>query len=276
MRRGIQFRGMSHKAQQVQNTKILLLAILMLVRVPALAQTPDGFSWVDTASDKATTNTIRRALKLSSDTAIRKVGVRDGFALVFTESSDGWSIYNFSRTSHKSEILVSGYRVKVLTWRGSDSLELGITYFDCWECEADTLFTTLHFIKERGWSARWPNPKSNPAYPHPGAVVSIGDAGAPYSDDEVDQVFAVIVQKSGLAVGRWYHSRNMATGKISDEVTKYSVDPSTGKDPVESLSGTAALHWQREICDKTKSLAAPRIGQNSKACRQILRSMGQR
>jgi hypothetical protein len=257
----------------VQKTKIFLFAVLTLVRVPVLAQSPNGFSWIDTSSEKTTMTTIRRALKLNPDTAIRKVGVLDGFAVVFTESAeDGWSVYNFSRTSRKAEILVSGYRVKVLTWMGSDPREVGITYLDCWECEAATLFTTIHLSKGTGWSARWPNPKSNPTSPQPGAVVSIGDAGAPYNDSDVDQVFAVVDQKSGLAAGRWYHSVNATTGKILDDVTKYSVDPATGKGRVDSLTGTSALHWQREICDESRILTRPRIGQNSKACRAVLRT----
>ena len=263
----------SRKAQQVQNTKVVLLAIFMLVRVPTLAESPHGFSWIDTASHKTTMNAIRRALKPKPDTVIRRVGVLDGFAVVFTESTeDGWSVYNFSQASKKTEILVSGYRVKVMTWMGSDSRELGITYLDCWGCEAATLFTTIHFIKGAGWSARWPRPKSNSTFPQPGAVVSFGDAGAPYDDNEVDQVFAVIDQKSGLAAGGWFHSRNMTTGKISDEVTKYSVDAATGKDRIESLTGTSALHWQKEICDETRTLTKPRVGQNSKACREVLRT----
>ena len=179
-------------------------------------------------------------------------------------------------TSHRlrriAVILVRGYRVKVLTWMGSDPRELGITYLHCWGCEAATLFTTIHFSKGTGWSARWPNPKSNPTYPQPGAVVSYGDAGAPYTDDDVDQIFAVIDQKNGLAAGSWYHSRNTITGKISDNVTKYSVDSANGKDRIESLTGTAALHWQREICDESRTLTRPRIGQNSKACREVLRT----
>ena len=48
------------------------------------------------------------------------------------------------------------------------------------------------------------------------------------SDEQVDVVFAVIsTQKNGssFAVGSWLHQYNAATGKIDDDVERYSVGP---------------------------------------------------
>jgi len=156
-----------------------------------------------------------------------------------------------------------------MDWPGS---ELAITYYDCWECEAATLFTTIRFKDNTGWQARWPNKTQDANYPQPGAVVEMTDVGDPYDDDVVDQVFAVIaLPNSRFAVGSWIHSRNAKNGKIDDRVQQYSIDPNTQQDRVERLVGQAALNWERQICNPSNILIQPSIGQDSKACRSILR-----
>ncbi len=258
---------------------VFLLAIPMISAVPSSAKTPEGFSWVDPQSDKATIAAIRHALKASSYTSIRRVGVEGDSAIVMTtfresgEEADHWSIYNVTLATNKAEMLVSGYRVKVLDWIGSTTPELAIAYYDCWGCEAATLFTTIHFTKGTGWRARWPNKKGNADYPQPGAIVSYGDAGEPYDDNDVDQIFAVVNQPDGgFAVGSWFHSRDIKRGKINDDVERYSIDPTTGEDHVERLTGDSALKWERELCSQSNTPAGPNIGQSSKACRRALTS----
>jgi hypothetical protein len=170
-------------------------------------------------------------------------------------------------------VLVFGYGVKLLDWIGAANDELAITYFDCWECEAATLFTTLQFIKGSGWRARWPNKTQNSAYPQPGAVALMTDVGEPYDDNDVDFVFAVVTQPGkSFAAGSWFHSRNSKTGKIEDDVERYSLDTKTGKDRVEKLDGQAALNWERRICTPSSIRIQPSFGQHSKACRSILRA----
>jgi len=219
---------------------------------------------------------VHRALKSEPHTSIHKVGVEDGFAIVLTtihedEDSYRWSIYSLSLVTGRMRILVSGYKVKLLDWVGKSSPELAITYYDCWGCEAATLFSTLHYIKGVGWRARWPNKTVDPNYPQPGAVVSYGDAGEPYDDNVVDQVFAVVSQPNGgFAAGRWFHSRDTKTGKIDNDVEKYSFDPATGEDHVEKLTGSQSLAWRREICTPSYALIKASIGQDSKACQKVL------
>ena len=255
---------------------ILLLAISTFLIKPGLAQRPAGFSWIDIASDKTTMNNVRHTLKTDAHTSIRRVGLEDGFALVLTttyedQDSDRWSIYSLSLATGNARILVSGYKVKLLDWIGKISPELAISYYDCWGCEAATLFTTLNFIKGAGWSARWPNKTVDQKYPQPGAVVSYGDAGEPYDDDVVDQIFAVVSQPDGeFSAGSWFHSRNTKTGKIDDDVEKYFFDPETGKDRVEKLTGAPSLAWRREICTSSNFLIKASIGQDSMSCRRVL------
>jgi hypothetical protein len=253
-----------------------MLAVFALFQMLCLAQRPAGFSWIDTASNKATMNIVHHALKIDSQTSIRKVGLEDGFALVLTtthndDDSDRWSIYNLSLGTGKALILVSGYKIELLDWAGKNSPELAIKYYDCWGCEAATLFTTLHFTKGIGWSARWQNKTQDPNYPQPGAVVSYGDAGEPYDDDVVDQIFAVVSQPNGgFAAGSWYHSQDTKTGKVDDDVEKYYFDSATSTDRIEKLNGDPALTWAREICKSSNALIKVSIGQDSKSCRRIL------
>jgi len=261
----------------MKRARIILLVFPLLMTIQTFAQASTGFSWIKPETDKATMAVVRHALKLNAYTSLRKVGIVDRFAIVMTTSheegdADQWSIYSLSLATRKSRILVSGYRVTVLDWIGTNSPELAITYFDCWGCEAATLFTTLHYKKDIGWMARWPNKTPDANYPQPGAVVSYGDAGEPYDDDMVDQVFSVVLQPNGgFAAGSWFHSRNTKTGKVSNDVEKFYIDLTTGEDRVEQLSGERSLEWRREICTPSNVLLIKAsIGQNSKSCRRVL------
>ena len=98
------------------------------------------------------------------------------------------------------------------------------------------------------------------------------DVGDPYDDDVVDQVFAVITQpNSRFAAGSWTHSRNTKNGKVDNSVERYSVDPTTQEDRIGRLTGQAALSWESQIYNPTNILIQPSNGQDSNACRNVLR-----
>jgi hypothetical protein len=263
----------------MRKTCFLISTALLFFTQFCVAGVPAGFSWVNLESDKTTMAEIRRALHDPSISAIREVGVEGGFALVMTASReadaptpdyDRWSIYNVSLKSGNSRILVSGYGVKLLNWIGAAQDELAISYYDCWECEAATIFTTLRFKKGDGWKARWLNKTQDSNYPQPGAAELITDI-AEEDANQVELVFAVIAQPNGsFAVGSWVHSRNSKTGKTEDDVERYSIDPVTKEDRVEKLDGRAALNWEREICTESSISMNPSSGQDSKACRGAL------
>jgi uncharacterized membrane protein len=131
----------------------------------------------------------------------------------------------------------------------------------------------LHFTKSIGWKARWPNKEGVKDNPQPGAVVLLGDVGEPYDDSEVDEVYAIVAwPDNSFAIGSWTHSRDEKTGKIDDNVVKYSVNPKTGEDRVETLTGPAALKWERELCRQSNIRIQPSSGQDSKACRSVLKT----
>jgi hypothetical protein len=243
------------------------------------AGTPLGFTWVNLETDKATMSSVRHALHDQAITSIREVGVEEDYALVMTASRDtgaptpdydSWSVYSIELRTGKNHLLVFGYGIKLVDWIGPANDELAITYYDCWECEAATVFTTLRFIKNSGWTARWPNKTQNWAFPQPGAVVFSTDEGE-LNADEVDQVYAVVTQPGDtFAVGSWVRSPDPKTGKIEENVDRYSFDPKTGMDRVEKLIGQAALNWERTICAPTNIMVQPSMGQHSKACRGVL------
>ena len=268
--------------EMMQWSSVFASAIFLLLAASSRADTPPGFTWVNLETDSATMAKVRHALHGTASSAIREVGLEDGFALVMATSReagaptpdyDEWCVYNLSLRTGKRELLVFGYGVKLLDWIGKANDELAITYYDCWECEAATLFTTLHFTKGTGWSARWPNKPQVAGFPQPGAVALMTDVGDPYDDDDVDQVFAVVAQPgNGFAVGSWFHSRNTETGKVDDDVELYSIDSRSGGDRTQKLVGPAALNWKRRLCTQSDILIRPSIGLDSKACRNLLRA----
>src|SRR5271155_2632148 len=170
------------------------------------AQLPKGFSWANLEADTKAMSVVHHALRDTSVTAIREVGIEGDYALVMTASRENgaptpdydlWSIYNVSLSDGTSQILVSGYGVRLLDWIGSQKDELAITYYDCWECEPATIFTTLRFRAGSGWKARWPNKTQEVSSPQPGAVALMCGVGDPYDDNVVDQVFAVVSDPNG-------------------------------------------------------------------------------
>jgi hypothetical protein len=215
------------------------------------AQLPKGFSWVNLEADTKAMSVVHHALRDTSVAAIREVGIEGDYALVMTASRENgaptpdydlWSIYNVSLSDGTSQILVSGYGVRLLDWIGSQKDELAITYYNCWECEATTIFTTLRFRAGSGWTTRWLDKTQGTSFPQPGAVVLMTDVGDPYDDNIVDQVFAVVSEPNGgYAAGSWVHSRNTSTGKTEDDVELYIFDPKSDQDRVQKLEGQSAL-----------------------------------
>ena len=263
----------------MHRAKTFLLTSLLLLTTLSYAQLPANFTWINIESDQKVMPLVRRALHDPNITAIREVGVEDGYALVMTASRDKedptpdydtWTIYNVALNSGKSRVLAIGYGVKILDWIPPSPSELAITYYDCWACEAGTLFTTFHFVNGTGWRARWPGKPTDAGRPLPGAVLIYADEGE--FDESTEQIYAIVKQPdSGFAVGNWTHSRNETTGKFEDDVERYSIDAATGADRVEKLTGKAALDWQREICTQSNVQIEPSAGQDSRRCRAILK-----
>jgi hypothetical protein len=243
---------------------------------------PGSFHWVDFRHDTATVQRVEQALKAEDYTAIREIGVSGGFALVMAirrefgqdvPEGDQWFVYNVSTKSGEVETLLIGYSLEIKGWisfRSRDEQDLGIVYLHCWECEPASLFTAFHYDPRNGWRARWANKENDK---QPGITFRVTDVGEPYTNEDVDQVFAVLAPHDGVAtVGTWYHSRDLATGKTTDGVSRFSVDPLTGKDKSTSLTGSDAKEWERRLCKAADSSSGLAVGQSSWTCKGVLSS----
>lgn len=269
-----------HKRARVRINSVKLLLVSLAISANAHGQMPAGLRWVDFKREAATVQRVEHALMAEDYTAIREIVLADEFALVMavrrsswqaTPAEDQWLVYSVSTKNWDARKLLVGYDLRAKNWlsfRSRDKQDLGITYLDCDECEPATLFTALHYNPRDGWRARWAN-KENPD--QPGIPVRVTDVGNPYTNEDVDQVFAVLAPKDSVAkVGTWYHSRDLTTGKLSDDVIRFFVDPSTGKDQSAVLSGSEAKAWEAQLCKATDSWSVPAMGQSSQACKQIL------
>jgi len=260
--------------------RIGFLSLILLFRAGGQAQVPAEFHWVDFKGEPAIVSTVEHALKAEHYTAVREIGIRGEFALVMvvrrdsaqdTPLGDQWTVYNLSMKSGSLRTLISGYNLNIKTWirfQSKGETDLAVVYMDCWECEPASLFTALHYNPREGWRARWTNEK---APNQPGIVFLITDVGDPYTNEDVDQVFAVFARQGEVAsTGTWYHSRDLGSGKVTDTVSKFYVDPVTGKDKSVDLTGQAATQWERQLCRPKGSPYGLYQGQSSQGCKRLL------
>jgi hypothetical protein len=262
--------------------ELALLALLTSLSTVGIAQSqmPDGFHWVDFKKEASTVSDVEQALKAENYTAIREIGLSDGFALVLavwrepgqsTPEGDQWLVYSVSTRDWKAQTLLSGYNLQIRDWitfQRNTRPDIAIVYLDCWECEPASLFTALHYDPHDGWRARWVNEK-NPQ--QPGIPFLFTDVGDPYTNEDVDQVFAVFTRGDNVAsVGTWYHARDLSTGKVSESVSRYSVDASTGKDNEAGLKGQEASKWIVQLCKADGSSSSVLEGQSSRGCKRVL------
>lgn len=262
--------------------ELAVLALITSLSTAGIAQSqmPDGFHWVDFKKEVSTVSDVEQALKTENYTAIREIGLSDGFALVLavwrepgqaTPEGDQWLVYSVSTKDWKAQTLLSGYNLQIRDWitfQKNTKPDIAIVYLDCRECEPGSLFTALHYDSHDGWRARWVNEKDSD---HPGIPFLITDVGDPYTNEDVDQVFAVFTPSEGVAsVGTWYHSRDLGTGKVSDTVTRYSIDTPNGKDNESVLTGQAPSKWILQLCKADGSSAALLGGQSTASCRKAL------
>lgn len=267
---------------------VFFAGLLCCAAIPGLAQdeVPAGFHWINLKQENSTISKIEQVLSGENYTAIREIGLTDSFALVMTVQrdpdqttfyGDGWRVYNISWKTWTVQSLIYGYDLQVRDWirfQPNRAQDLGIVYKDCWECEPASLFTALHYDPQKGWRARWSNEKDRS---HPGIVIEVTDVGDPYTNEKVDQVFAVLTPHDAVAsVGTWYYSKDLSTGKISEAATKFWVDQSTGQDRSAELTGVEATAWKKKLCKAAGAPFGLSQGQSSQACRRMIIASGKK
>lgn len=231
---------------------VFLAALALLGCGLACAETlPAGFSWITAQSNPAAMASVRSALRGAKYARICKAGIASGYALVMVSSTscrpmttdsfgdEVWSVYNISLASNARQLLLSGHAARLFGWIGSQNDEFAIAYYDCWNCEADRLFTTLHLFKGRGWQARWPHQSDMPG-------LLAESAGNEDSPEETYTSFKVMLRPDrGIDVLSILRYVNIETNKTAYSATHGWIDPRTGQEHTEKIPVSDIAKWKK-------------------------------
>lgn len=245
-------------------------------------QAPDSFHWIDFHSerDQSVVAWVTRSLAVEQWTAIREIGVQFDAALVVTTlranpqggtTGDSFSVWSASLTTHKVVRLLQGSDLRLLDWlqlAPGRQRELAALYNDCSSCTPSTFFTVFHYdISQHGWNARWL---------HGSQAIGVHSANPPQGVSWT-QVFAVLANPNGDEfAGTWTHFDYGKQKPAEDYVYTYDVDPSTGLDRVQPVSGKQAAAMEQRLCSAQDAVLGLKSGQNSELCQQMLHPQEER
>jgi hypothetical protein len=254
-----------------------IAAALTATTSASAQQAPDTFHWVDfhAQSDQSVIVWVTRALQGEKWTAIREIGVEYDAALVVTTlrsspeaaaNEDTFAIWSVSLTDHLVTPLIKGVNLRWTDWlhfaKGA-ATEPGVLYEDCADCAATTYFTAFHYdISRHAWAARWMSGGQ-------GVPVWRGDppAGVAWT-----QVFAVMAAPDGIElVGTWNHLDNVAQKTAEDYVYRYDLDPWSGLERTQHLSGNQAEGMKMRLCRAEDAVPRLARGQDSPLCQQYVK-----
>ena len=257
---------------------VLIALLLTLSSSLSSQQAPESFRWIDFHSpkDQDVVTWVTRSLAVGDWTAIREIAVEYDAALVVTTNrpspqaqpnADTFTIWTASLTDHSYAPLIRGVNLRWLDWmRFVDDApyELAILYEDCGNCVANTFFTAFHYdVKTHSWLARWiRNNQGVPMY----------SANTPPGIDW-SQAYAAFAEGNGREyVITWSHF-DYASKKPSDDfIYRYDVDPITGLDRIQPMSGRGATDMEMRICRGQDAVSGLSRGQDSPICQKILPS----
>ena len=255
-----------------------IIAAALAATTPLSAQqAPDTFHWVDfrAQSDQSVIVWVTRALQGEKWTAIREIGVEYDAALVVTTlrsssrsaaNADTFAIWNVSLTDHLVMPLIKGVNLRWTDWlrfaKGAPA-EPGILYDDCADCAATTYFTSLHYdVSRHAWASRWMSG---------GQAVPVW-RGSPPAGVAWTQVFAVMADPNGIELaGAWNHLEHAAQKTAEDYVYQYDLDPWSGLERTQLLSGNQAEAMKMRLCRAEDAVPGLARGQDSPLCRQFVR-----
>ena len=273
----------------IQTGLLIALGFALLTALPAFAQPSlEAFHWIDfrDSNDAPTVAWVTQSMKAEHWTVIREIGVQWDAALVITSQratpqsapgSDTYTVWTVDLTKRLVQPLLHGVNPRILSWTtfggaSSPLPELGFVYDDCYGCDApSTFFTTLYYSPtDHAWRARWMR----------------GDqAAALHSSGTVDgvvrtQVYGLLTEPPGRDVlATWNHYDYGGTKPAEDFVFEYSVDPNTGLEQMQGLSGDHAEAMERRLCragvnqatggQMDPSMAILAAGQDSALCQEV-------
>lgn len=261
----------------LRNSIAVLISVVLVAAVPIHAQQAFGnFYWVDFHSqkDQDVIVWVTRSLAVEKWTAIREIGVEYDSALVLTTdratpqspaNTDTFTVWNVSLTNHMVTLLIKGVNLRWLDWMrfsANGQEEPAVLYNNCFQCAADTYFTAFHYdLQRRMWMARWLH----------------GGQGAPLWSGNLaqiagwTQVYAGLVESNGRElIGTWDHLDNGRQRPPEDYIYRYDLDPFSGQESAQLLSGQAADAMKLRICSAQDVIPGLARGQDSPLCQQYV------
>jgi hypothetical protein len=215
---------------------------------------------------------VTRALAVEDWTAIREIGVEYDAALVVTThratpqaapNADSFTIWSVSLTNHALTPLLKGYNLRWLDWMTlteGGAQELPVLYDNCIECAPGTLFTVFHYDKAQHiFAGRWMSGGQGvPVW------MANSQAGATWT-----QAYAGLAEPNGRELlGTWRRFDYGSERPAEDFVYRYDLDPFSGLERTQQLSGKDADALKLRICrDALPGLAR---GQDSELCQQLV------
>jgi hypothetical protein len=262
---------------------VVLVAVWIaaaLLPLSARAQ-EETFRWVDfhAEKDQPIIVWVTRSLDQEKWSAIREIGVLYDAALVVTTvrsapdtspASDTFQLWSVSLTKHVATPLLKGTNLRWLDWMqfapGARS-EIAVLYDDCRECAATTYFTAFHYdMREHLMVPRWIR----------------GSQGVPVWTSTVPegvnltQVYAALPELNVEMLGTWAHYDYGKEKDPEDFVFRYDIDPLTGLDRTELLSGKDAAAMKQRLCSVQPAAGAVARGQDSALCQQTVHPQPER
>ena len=261
----------------------LLIAASLAAAAPLSAQqAPEQFRWIDfhSAKDQDIVVWVTRSLVVENWSAIREIGVEYDTALVVTTrratpqspaNADTFTVWSVSLTNHGITPLIRGVNLRWLDWmRFADGApeELTALYDNCQECAANTYFTAFHYdVSQRAWAARWMRG---------GQGVPVWSANTP-AGVAWTQVYAGLAEPNGRElIGTWNHFDYGKQKDADDFVYRYDLDPFSGLERTQLLSGKDADAMKLRLCSTEGSLPGLARGQDSPLCQPIAKPRQER
>ena len=248
-------------------------------------QTSDTFRWIDFHSpkDQNIVAWVTRSMQVEDWTAIREIGVEYDAALVVTSdrtnpqappSSDTFTIWNVSLTSHVVAPLLKGVSLRWLDWEHFEPgkpEELTMLYDNCSNCAASTYFTALYYdLPHHMWAARWIR----------GGQGALAWSAVPQSSSGIvwTQVYAELSGSNGVAeLCTWNHFDFGKLKPPSNTIFCYDVDPLSGLDrTVEVMGKENEEAMELRLCRGQDAVQGVVRGQDSALCEQLLNKEPQR
>jgi hypothetical protein len=244
----------------------------------------EAFHWVDfhDAKDAPTLAWVTQSIKAEKWSQIREIGVLWDSAIVITSlraapqatpQADVYTIWSVGLDRKEVQPLLHGVSPRILNWTTfggayQQAPELALVFDDCYACEAgSTFFTTLYYnFKDHAWRARWMHADQAAALWSGGSVEGVTRT----------QIYGLLTEAPGRQVlGTWSHMDYGQTKPAADFVFEYSVDPSTGLEQTQGLSGVHAEQMEQRLCKADPAQIDPSLamlarGQDSAVCQDLI------